>query len=213
SDKVSVLLGDFILLKALSITHSLGNPEVVPVIQRAVERMVEGEISDSLCSEIIDEDAYFTVIGNKTASLFAAAGEVGVILSGGGLEDRLRARELGECVGMAFQIIDDALDYHGNADVMGKPTFMDIHTGCLTLPLIHALRDRHPSHTEDMLSDSAHSAERLLSAVQESGGIEYALGRAEEYVRKAGEILDTWDTAGSHAEFDLFFETLLDRRY
>jgi octaprenyl-diphosphate synthase len=213
SDKISVLMGDYILLKALAVTHSLGNSETAPVIQRALERMVEGEISDSLCSGIINENEYLGVIGNKTASLFAAAGEVVIILSGGGMEDRTRARDLGEYVGMAFQIVDDALDYHGDANVMGKPTFMDIQTGCLTLPLIHALRKGHPAETEDILNGSSLCAERLLSVVQESGGIEYALGQAEEYLRRAGEILDTWVTAGSRTVFDRFFETLLDRRY
>ncbi len=213
SDKVSVLCGDYMFMKALRLAGTLGNPETVGVVQESVTRMVEGEIADSLCTGWIDEETYLSIIRNKTASLFAAAGEMGILLTGGSGRDRERARELGECAGMAFQIVDDALDYRGDAGLMGKPTCMDAKSGCMTLPLIHALREMDSASVEVLLDGSNGSTARLLDSVRGNGGVEYALGRAEEYARRGRELLLGWPDGESRKVFDRFFVSLLDRRF
>lgn len=212
SDKVSVLFGDYVFMKALMIAHSIEDSEVVRVIQNAVERMTEGEIRDSLRIGPLDEDGYYKIIGDKTASLFAAAGEAGIILTGGGKGEREWARELGEAVGMAFQIIDDTLDFKGDAAVMGKPALMDLRGGFPTLPVIHALRGCDSDEVKRMLDGSERSEDRLLAVVRERGGLEYAHERAQEFLRRGREILGYFGDGDSGAEFDRFFEMIVGRR-
>ena len=212
SDKVSVLFGDYIFMRALAIAETLGNKEVVAVIHDAVRRMVEGEIRESICPGAVDEDAYLEIIGNKTASLFAAGGEIAVILTGGGIRERTLARGLGENIGMAFQIIDDALDYHGDTEEMGKQQFMDIRSGCLTLPLIHSLRGFDTDAVNRVITGAGESAESVLTLVKEKGGIEYARERASGYLRKCREIIRCFPEGSADSEWDDFFDIMLDRQ-
>lgn len=212
SDKVSVLFGDYIFMRALAIADTLGNADVVAVIHDAVGRMVEGEIRESICPGIVDEDTYLSIISNKTAALFAAAGEIGIILSGGERREQVLARELGECIGMAFQIIDDTLDFSGDTEVMGKHRFMDIGSGCVTLPLIYSLRGYDSEEVERMVSGAGDSAEHLLSLVEANGGIEYARERASGYLTKCREIVRCFPNGDSGADWDVFFSVLIDRK-
>lgn len=212
SDKVSVLFGDYIFMRALAFAETLGSPEAVTVIHEAVRRMVEGEIRESICPGAVDEDAYLAIIGNKTASLFAAAGEAAILLNGGGTRERNLARELGECIGMAFQIIDDTLDYLGDSEEMGKQRFMDIRAGCLTLPLIHSLRGYDTEEVDRILSGAGDSTETVLTLVREKGGIEYARERAFEYLRRCREILWCFPSENIDADWDVFFGIMFDRQ-
>jgi octaprenyl-diphosphate synthase len=239
SDKISILFGDYVFMKAIMIADSIGNPDAVQVIHDAVRRMIEGEIRDSLsigplesgspdyrhpklCNAQLGdpskqnpgclEDAYYSIIGDKTASLFAAAGEAGIILSGGGPRERSLARDLGEAVGMAFQIIDDTLDFQGDAALMGKPTFMDLCGGFPTLPVIHALHGYDSDEVKRMLVGDTGSADSLLAVVREHGGIEYARERARGFIQKGREILEYFGDGDSDDEFGRFFEMIVGRR-
>lgn len=212
TDKVSVLFGDYIFMRALAIAETLGNAEAVTVIHDAVRRMVEGEIRESVSAGAIDEDAYFAIIGNKTASLFAAAGEIAIILTGGGRRERTLARELGESIGMAFQIIDDSLDYRGDTEEMGKQRFMDMRSGCLTLPLIHSLRGYDAEAVNRVISGAGDSIESVLALVREKGGIEYARERASGYLGRCREILRRFSGGNADPEWNAFFEMMLDRQ-
>ena len=213
SNKISVLFGDHIFISALKIASELDNSEAIRIIHRAVKRMVEGEICDTLNNEIIDESTYIRIIGDKTASLFAASGELGIILSGVDGIERIWARELGESLGIAFQIIDDTLDYNGNRDKMGKPVFMDVMSKNMTLPLIHSLRGKKIEEVNKILVNREGSVEKLAELVRKSGGIEYAYQRAGDYSEKAREILSRFANTEVQIVFESFFDLLMERHF
>ena len=211
SNKVSVLLGDHIFISALKIASELENSEAINIIHKAVKRMIEGEIRDTLNNEIIDENTYIRIIGDKTASLFAASGELGIILSGTDGSERVWARELGESLGTAFQIIDDTLDYNGNREVMGKPKYMDVMSGNITLPLIYTLRKKTPCEIKKIFSEQEGSVGKISEIVRLNGGIEYAYKRARDYSEKARDILSRFDNKNTLSVFDSFFNALMGR--
>ena len=212
SDKLSVLFGDYVFLRALSLLSALGDSRIAGVMERAMGRMFEGEIADSLASPGADEDRYLSVIADKTASLFSAAGEIGMILAGGDDDARATARELGECAGMAFQIVDDALDCDAGVAGTGKTPFMDIRTGCLTLPLIHAVREGG-SGIWEALGRADCPVECVADMVRETGGIGYSFDRAAEYARRGKDLLRHWAAGESRDAMDRFFDSLVNRRY
>jgi octaprenyl-diphosphate synthase len=213
SNKISVLFGDHIFISAFKMANELGNPEAVRIVHRAVKRMVEGEIRDTLSTNMIDEETYFRIISDKTASLFAASGELAIILSGVDGVERIWARELGESVGIAFQIIDDTLDYNGNRDKMGKPVFMDVMSENMTLPLIHSLRDITVEERDKILADRESSVERLTELVMMNGGIEYAYQKANDYFEKAREIVSRFNNKNVQIVFSNFFDLLMERHF
>lgn len=211
SDRISVLFGDFVFVKAISLAHTIDVPEAVHIIGGAVERMIEGEICESLTDEFIDEETYLRIIGNKTASLFAASGELAVLLSGIKGYKKDWARELGESVGMAFQIIDDTLDFNGETDIMGKPIFMDVMSGSITLPVIHSLRKLPSNEIEAIFADKENSLKRIKALVRRNGGIEYGGEKACEYLKNAREIIERFEKKEISAVFDGFFDMLMTR--
>ncbi|MFC1607622.1 polyprenyl synthetase family protein [Candidatus Latescibacterota bacterium] len=212
SDKVSVLTGDYIVMKAIQMAFDHEDPEVLPVVLKSVNRMVNGEIHDSLNIGIIDEETYLNTVADKTASLFAASGELAMILSGASDEERMMGREVGECIGLAFQIVDDALDYHGEEVVMGKPENMDARTGRMTLPLIHSLRKYDSDEIHKLLQNDGAELEQLLAVVSNNGGIDYALKRAREYVERAREIVLKFSSTDAQQDLDAFLTSLIERR-
>ncbi len=209
SDKISVLFGDHIFHSALIFAGRLGHPDAGEVIHTAVKRMIEGEILDSLNERFIDEETYLRIIGNKTASLFAAAGELGVLFSNSNGDHRKWAREMGELVGTAFQIIDDTLDFEGSQDTMGKPAFMDILSGNVTLPLIYSMRNLSSEDRKNVLESSI---EDVAAFVRNQGGIEYAIKRAGNYMDQARQIKDNFKTSPGESSLDSLFDLMMGRQ-
>ena len=213
SDKISVLFGDHIFVNALTIADEIENHEAVSIIHKAVKLMVEGEICDTLREKIVDEDTYIKIISDKTASLFAGSGELGIILSGVDGIERIWARELGESIGIAFQIIDDTLDYNGNKEMMGKPVFMDVMSGNMTLPLIHSLRGMTFEEKKDIIIDNKVSVEKLSELVRKNNGIEYAYKVVHDYSERAREILARFDNKKIYPVFDSFIDIMMVRHF
>ncbi len=175
--------------------------------------MVMGEIYNTHSDEIIDEDTYIRIISDKTASLFAASGELGIILSDVDGIERMWARELGKNLGIAFQIIDDTLDYSGNKEIMGKPVFMDIISGNLTLPLIHSLKDMTFEEKREIIVDKKKSIEKISELVRTKNGIEYAHKKVRDYLQKSREILARFGNKKVNHVFDSFFDMLIERHF
>jgi octaprenyl-diphosphate synthase len=197
--KVSVLVGDYLLAKGLLLSLDNDDFTLLKIMSRAVKQMSEGELMQIEKARHLDmdEETYYTIVRNKTASLLASACSAGAYSVTADMDRSERMRQFGEWVGIAFQIRDDLFDY--GIDDAGKPTGNDIREKKLTLPLIHTLSKADPS-TRRRLLDIIKNENRIRSkvewiigAVREAGGIEYGRARMAEYRDKALGILHVFD--------------------
>ncbi|WP_203143942.1 octaprenyl diphosphate synthase [Marinobacter mangrovi] len=182
----SVLVGDFLYSRAFQMMVELGSMPIMDVLSNATAVIAEGEVLQLMNTRNpdISESQYMTVIHNKTAMLFEAASHSGALLAGADAEDENRLKAYGKHLGMAFQLVDDVLDYRGKADEMGKNVGDDLAEGKPTLPLIHAM-----AHANDVDSQLIRSAirkggldelSRILEIVETSGALDYTVSRAQE---------------------------------
>ncbi len=142
-NKVAVLVGDYLLSKGLLIAVHNNEFDFLRVTSEAVRRMSEGELLQIQKSKqkTLDEETYFRIISDKTASLISTCCEVGAIAATNDPAIREALRSYGELVGLAFQIRDDVLDYTSRSSILGKPVGNDIREGKITLPLLYAARN------------------------------------------------------------------------
>ncbi len=187
----SVLVGDFLYSRAFQMMVEVDRMRVMQVLSDATNVIAEGEVLQLMnCNDPdVDEDRYLQVIRYKTARLFEASARLGAILNDASPALEEAAAEYGRRVGTAFQLVDDILDYDGNANDTGKNVGDDLREGKPTLPLIHLMR--HGSELERALVRQAieqgetQEFERILRAVQHSGALDYARGRAQDETRAA----------------------------
>jgi octaprenyl-diphosphate synthase len=195
SHQVSVIMGDFLYSRALSELVRLGDMAPLAVFTAASNALTLGEMRQlaALDALAFSEDDYDTLIESKTASLFAAACEVGSLC--GAQRYRAALTRFGQRLGMAFQVADDLLDYTEAQETTGKPTGLDLREHKVTLPLIAALRTMSPAARRrvDALFADASPEEALIAEVveivREEGGLEYARRRGEEFAQEAEEAL------------------------
>jgi octaprenyl-diphosphate synthase len=141
-NKISILMGDYLLSKSLIIATEIGNIELMNIIANVAKRMSKGEllqIQKSRKLNIIEEE-YFQLISDKTASLISACCEIGALTSGASQDKRQVLKEFGENLGIAFQIKDDLLDYQSRTSIIGKPVGNDLKEKKITLPLLYAFQ-------------------------------------------------------------------------
>jgi octaprenyl-diphosphate synthase len=191
-NSVSVLVGDFLFARASQLMTADGDIDVLAIYARTLVHLTEGEVLQLMKSKdpAISEKDYLRVVFHKTASLIAAATETGAVLAGADRPLRRKMFEYGSSIGIAFQLMDDILDYTGTAKDLGKKPFADLREGKVTLPLIHALREAPEAaraRAVDILSGRATSDKEiafLSRLVEENGGIEYTEKLARKYVAK-----------------------------
>jgi octaprenyl-diphosphate synthase len=192
-NEASVLVGDFLFAKSFSIMVRGGSLKILQALSDATTMMAEGEVLQlvSTCDLDLDEERYISVVRNKTAVLIAAACEVGGILGGVGEEQEKALHQFGMELGIAFQFMDDALDYVADQAEFGKVKGHDLEEGKVTLPLIHALRSCSNQERErlaEIVELEALSDEDLayvVSLIDRYDGIGYTRQRARELVDKA----------------------------
>ena len=141
-NQASVLVGDFLLGQAFSMMVDVGSLDALDILSTAASIIAEGEVMQLAAANNLEttEDEHFAVIKAKTAALFSAAAEVGPVIAGATRTDRAALRSYGINLGLAFQLIDDALDYGGSAKDLGKNVGDDFREGKVTLPVILAYR-------------------------------------------------------------------------
>ncbi len=141
-NQASVLVGDYLLGKAFMMMVEVGSLEALGILSQAASVIAEGEVMQLEAAQNLatTEDEYLAVIQAKTAALFSAAAEVGPVLAERERAERAALRSFGLNLGLAFQLIDDALDYNGDADDLGKDVGDDLREGKVTLPVILAYR-------------------------------------------------------------------------
>jgi octaprenyl-diphosphate synthase len=191
-NKIAVLLGDYVLSRGLLLSLEHDDIAFLRCTSTAVKRMSEGELLQIQQSRQLrnDEDTYFHIIGDKTASLLATCCEIGALSATDDAAIVDRMREYGENLGVAFQIRDDILDFTGTEAAIGKPVGGDLKEKKFTLPLIHAFANAPSARRLEVLRRLKRGVKRkdidnIVRFVEEFGGIEYARKMAEEYRDRA----------------------------
>src|SRR3990170_5859567 len=196
-NSVSILVGDFLFARASQLMTDDGDIDVLGIYARTLVHLSEGEVLQLMRMRDpgITEKEYLTVVFCKTASLIAAAGETGAVLAGADPETRKAMFGFGKSVGIAFQLVDDILDFTGTEKSLGKRPLQDLREGKVTLPVLHALREAGRAdrkRTERALAKKE-PGERdvafLASLVARHDGIGYTASRAREYVRRGKRFL------------------------
>jgi len=196
-NKMAVLVGDYFLSTALIKSVLSGDLRMISSISDLGRSLAEGELNQlSLAKEVIfDEEEYFEVIKKKTASLISVCMKIGAISTGGNEEQVTKFEQLGEYLGICFQLRDDIFDYFSHD--IGKPTGNDIREGKVTLPLLYALQHSNAGDRENMtllikeadFSDSV--VDTLITFAKANDGIEYAYSKIDIYKDKALNIINT----------------------
>ena len=190
----AILIGDFVFSRAFSVLAGLRNADIIGALSRAVSRMCEGEW-DQLRSRFgpgPTVEGYRVTISGKTASFMGCCCECGALLSGAAPDAAKALYDFGHSLGMAFQIVDDLLDYRGDPQRMGKPVAEDVACGVYTLPLIVAIERDESGELGELLISAVEDAEAradLVRAVVGSGAIEASMEIARTYVAEAVESL------------------------
>ncbi|WP_370280332.1 octaprenyl diphosphate synthase [Pontibacterium sp.] len=192
----SVLVGDFLYSRAFQVMVEIGSMDIMQVISNATNVIAEGEVLQLLNAKNPDttEDAYMQVILGKTAMLFEAATESGAILTDCTAEEREALRLYGRHLGIAFQLIDDVMDYLSTAEEMGKNVGDDLAEGKPTLPLIHAMREGNDEERQlirqAIRKGGLDDLEPIMEIVRNTGAITYTQQRAQDEADKAIAALD-----------------------
>jgi len=199
----AILAGDFLLAKASEIAARLGT-EVAGLLARTIGRLCEGEITELRYAYSTDrpEDAYFTAIEGKTASLYATACRIGGIVGELPRPQIDALTEYGRSFGMAFQLVDDVLDLTASEEVLGKPTAHDLTEGVYTLPVLRALHTEAGDELRSLLGTPVEGdkRERVRQLVLASGGIESTVDEVQRFVDEACAALEEVDdTAATKA--------------
>ena len=168
-NQASVLVGDFLLGQAFRVMVETGSLDALDVLSKAATIIAEGEVMQLAAAKKLTttEDEYMAVVRSKTAALFEAAAEVGPIIAGRGEDDRAALRSYGLNLGLAFQMVDDVLDYGGNAGKLGKNVGDDFREGKITLPVLLAVRrgtDEERAFWKECLEEGKTDDSRLQKA-------------------------------------------------
>jgi geranylgeranyl pyrophosphate synthase len=190
-----VLTGDYLFARAAHLGAQTNNVQVMELFAQTLMTIVDGEIGQIFSPQRISRDDYYQRIYAKTAALFILAAEAAAVLGDADPDSLAAAREYGRNVGLAFQIVDDILDFIGSPDQMGKPIGCDLRQGLVTLPTIYYL-EAHPNDPDlsALLDKSTHNHDavipRVVEGVRESGAIEKAMQEARELVTQAQRALE-----------------------
>ena len=185
-NQASVLVGDFLLGQAFKMMVEVGSLDALDILSTAAAIIAEGEVMQLAAAKNMatTEDQYLAVVAAKTAALFSAAAEVGPTIAGRGRDDRAAFRSYGTNLGLAFQLIDDALDYGGSSADLGKHVGDDFREGKVTLPVVLAYR-------RGSNEDRAFWSRVLVEGRIEDGDLDQAIA----LMRRHDALEDTIDRA------------------
>jgi octaprenyl-diphosphate synthase len=218
SHQVSVIMGDYLYSRAVIELVKLNDLEPLRVLSRVTNEMTVGEMRQLLAHDRLSfsEDQYDLLIRSKTASLVSAACELGALWASPG--ERAAFRRFGEALGMAFQIVDDLIDYTEDASVTGKPFGSDLREHKVTLPLIAAL-PKMKAEERKAVTQLLHEPEptdrhiaEVIEAVRRAGGLEYARERALRLAQAADAELDLLPPSIARDALRASITYVIDRR-
>ena len=216
NNKISVLVGDFLLSKSLLLSIDHEDFDLLKIISESVKKMSEGELLQIQKSRNLNitEEEYFELTTKKTASLFSACCKLGAASSG--LKKLNKVEEFGLNLGLIFQIKDDLFDYSNRR--IGKPTAMDIKNQKITLPLIYTLNKVNASDKKFIInsykkkSKLGRNKNRIYEIIKDNGGFKYALDKMLDLQEKNLLIIDNFPKNNSRESLKLMLDYLINRK-
>ena len=214
---VAVLVGDYICAASATYVCRTENIKVISRFAETIMQLSSGELQE--IADSFDHGQtraqYLKRISDKTASLFSTAGESGALLSGGPEQIVQALREYGHNIGMAFQIVDDILDFEGTQEEIGKPVGADLSHGIMTLPALIAMErypERNPIPELFQRPEDENCLTRCVEMIQDSSIISDSYSVAEGFCRKAAQALQTLPRNPSRDALESIVEYVLERR-
>ena len=217
NNKISILIGDYLLSQSLSIANQTKNLKILDKITNLGKQLSEGELiqMDNVKNINCKEDKYFEVIKKKTASLFETCTYTGAVSVGASSEEIEKLRKFGEIYGICFQIKDDIFDYISSEKKIGKPVGNDIREGKITLPLIYALNQSEEKNTYlEIIKNknfTKENIEKIINFAIQNKGIEYAKQKMREYQEKANLLLETIENQEIKHSLQLVLQHTIER--
>ncbi len=190
-NEASVLVGDFLYSRAFQMMVGVHNMRVMEILSEATNTIAEGEVKQLLNvhNADLDEAGYLDVIRSKTAKLFESSAQLGAVLTGRSMEEERAMAAYGMHLGIAFQLIDDALDYSASSEELGKNIGDDLAEGKPTLPLIHVINHGTPEQAalvrEALEKGGRDRIDEIKQAIESAGAIEYTSRSAQAEADKA----------------------------
>jgi octaprenyl-diphosphate synthase len=197
---ITVLLGDYLYIKSMAMALTQDSLEIIRLLCDVTLRMIEGELYQLTKTGDVDitEEEHFEIIRRKTAFLFGGCAQIGGLLGGVPKEQESALREYGFNLGIAFQLVDDLLDYTADAAALGKPVGGDLREGKVTLPVIHLLRrgGAEPDRLiRDVVRDRNVSPEQwrdITRMLRDQRSLDFSYERAVEYGNRAKDCLSVF---------------------
>ncbi len=218
NNKISVLVGDYLLSTALHHASLTRNPDIVIAVSCLGQELSEGEILQlsNISNAELSEATYYEIIRKKTAALFATCAQLGAMSSGASAEQVETFRLYGEKVGICFQIKDDIFDYFDSPE-LGKPTGNDMLEGKLTLPAIHAVNTHGDDRARTLVQRvkegrvSTVEVSELIAFTKEHGGIAYAEQAMQRHYEEALRLARMVGDADVRAALEAYATYVVDR--
>ena len=216
SPAATVLTGDFIFAKAARLAAMTGSVEVMRIFSDTLATIVNGEITQLFSSRwVVNRDDYYRRIYAKTAPLFEAATTTAAVLSNASQAELAAVKQFGNQIGMAFQIVDDILDFTSEQTTMGKPVASDLRQGLITLPVLYYL-DHNPGDADmKTILDSNFCDEnclsRLLGSIRKSGAIGMSVKEAHQAVQKGLDALQKLPSTQERNALEELASYIIDR--
>ncbi len=214
----AVLIGDYIFATSAIFVCETNNVRLIKRFAETITELSRGElneINDSWKTNI-SEDKYYQRIYDKTASLFCTATESGALLGNSNEQNTKDLKKFGYFLGMAYQIIDDLLDYKYSTYEIGKPSTNDLREGIMTLPAIYAYNNGLEKEINNYMNSSEEKRlsdlPKLLDKIRNSGGIEYSEKKSKDLIDSAKKILTNLPTSTYKNSLELIVEYLGSRK-
>jgi octaprenyl-diphosphate synthase len=218
-DHSSVLVGDFLYSRAFQMMVCLNNMEVMRILADTTNIISEGEVLQLLNAHNADatEADYYQVITCKTAKLFAAAAELGAIVANQDTTTQQQLAQYGLNFGIAYQLIDDVLDYSSSAEEMGKNVGDDLAEGKLTLPLIHSLKYGNEQEVRlirtAITEGNIEQLSKIQDAIEVTGALDYTAKQARHYAQSAVQDLASLPNSDYKKALIGLTEFIVERSY
>jgi len=196
-NEITVLMGDWLYMTSFYLALEQRHFEILDILTDVTRKMIEGELMQLSLNGSLDitETQHLDVSMRKTAYLFSACSQIGAILGSVGDQKQDSLRQYGLNIGIAFQLVDDVLDFTADETTLGKPVGSDLRGGKLTLPLIYLLREGNTEHRDlvrRVLGENGSGGEHMdavIRVVRQSGVADRALARAHDYAMEAKSFL------------------------